>query len=799
MASGLQVPYTILSVGQVNNQDMLIGGELDITVPNGLPIRLNVYSNILEGNKYISSGNMNYNIPFNYPYPLQIIGRAQFSPYDVQTITLINGSGWDGSPKSGNIYHGQMVFSGGGGGGNIIKLYTTYYINGSRLEQYLGDAIFNMQGPWDNNSNINMRTIGYKNPTGASWASNNNFVASISENFAGEYKGLHIKLNVNGNTIVDVDTNGGPFPGGTYDVQITPPCDWGQNFTVDAVIGGGNPLRKSFKCFVYTMPALTGDLRLTNAVYEGGVPCLSANVGTTLSWSQTNIANDGHLTYEKYMTNYMKFGAQTQWEVISRENQSQYSISVAELQRLVPPSLDGVDTVAEIIRMNPAANLWSNTKSIKLRVYYIPRVPCKGLQFRQNTASGKLLKPGDHVLSPETTHIYVSWECDTGAYNAGVLSGYRIELRDKNEVVYKTYYNEGKDNKSIKIPCYNNGRNSDMHRGELGSIVIIPYYREPVKDAQGNPVKDSNGNPVTVVKTAYDNYGYDNRLISDFIIPLKRLENPTIDYPITEQTWHNNNFRILFKTTKDLDYDEYWYLEKNQEDFKYSNIEVKINNSFIIGMYNTTGSTLTQLSTAPFSTEDLTYLKKILVNPSVLFNFVTPMGIGGQNYYTMQVRIQKGFYLNGETYTTYDDLWTEWSPQVKLYIHTLTPDNTQKGDIIYARHFNLVRNAIVDSYKCYPIEPIESTNKAVSRGQVIEASNYNGPLITVKDIKRTVEAYCGYLIPSQLQFNSIPEIFPKVGEYVTAKRSDKIMPADPNNPDGRNYIKILADSLNALK
>ena len=44
------------------------------------------------------------------------------------------------------------------------------------------------------------------------------------------------------------------------------------------------------------------------------------------------------------------------------------------------------------------------------------------------------------------------------------------------------------------------------------------------------------------------------------------------------------------------------------------------------------------------------------------------MGIGGQNYYTIQVRLQKGFYLNGEAYTTYDDLWTEWSPQVKLVI-----------------------------------------------------------------------------------------------------------------------------------
>lgn len=801
MAQSLTIPYTILSVGQVNNQDMLVGGSLNLNLLDGLPMKIEIHSGTLEGNRYISSGNAyvvgGYNVPFNYPYPLDLVVKVNG---ETHSHALTNPVGWNGSSRGVN--HGILSFNTHHGGDNVFSIYSTYYVNGLRYEQFLADAVFTIGGTWGTNSSVNMRVIGYLNPSGQWWSSPDNFKLTYSQNMVGTFSPHTLGASLNGSQFYHEYVGDGQSRTVSVPLQRDPTITWGSRFYVTATIhgdGGGSGLTKNFACFVYTMPTLSGDLRLDNAVYEGGVPCLSANAGTVLRWSQSSIANDGHLTYERYMTNYMKFGTQTQWEVISRENQDKYVISVPELQRLVPPSLDGVDTLAQIVRMNPAANLWSNVKQIKLRVYYIPRVTCKGLQFRQNTASGKLLKPGDHVLSPETTHIYVSWECDTGAYNAGVLSGYRIELRDKNGVVYKTYHNEGKDNKSIKIPCYNNGRNSDMHRGELGSIVIIPYYREPVKDAQGNPLQDANGNPVTVVKTAYDNYGFDNRLISDFIIPLKRLENPIIDYPITEQTWHNNQFRVLFKTTKDLDYDEYWYLEKNQEDFKYSNIEVKINNSYIIGMYNTAGTTLTQLSTAPFSTEDLTYLKKILVNPSILSNFVNPMGIGGQNYYTIQVRLQKGFYLNGEAYTTYDDLWTEWSPQVKLYIHTLVPHNTQKGDVIYATHFNLVRDTIVNSYNCYPIESMEPSNKRVSRGQVIEASNYNGPHITVKDIKRTVEEYCGYPIPALLKFNSIPEIFPVVGEYVTAKRTDKVMPADPNNPDGRNYIKLLSDSLNALK
>lgn len=74
---------------------------------------------------------------------------------------------------------------------------------------------------------------------------------------------------------------------------------------------------------------------------------------------------------------------------------------------------------------------------------------------------------------------------------------------------------------------------TQLKRGVVNYIKITPYYTKP--DGTGNILGTSS-------------------LITQLVLPISRLNTPVIEYPVSNTTWHNNKFRILFKLPKDDDY-----------------------------------------------------------------------------------------------------------------------------------------------------------------------------------------------------------------------------------------------------
>lgn len=301
------------------------------------------------------------------------------------------------------------------------------------------------------------------------------------------------------------------------------------------------------------------------------------------------------------------------------------------------------------------------------------------LLFRENSSSGSLIQPGSTVFVNDVHNVYVQWTYPNNA-DGGVISGYRVKVYDESGNVVKEYNVKTTDrNGNILIPI------EDLKRGQMNDITIEAYYTKP----------DNSGNL------------YGPELKSQFIYPMSKLNKPIIDYPVNNTQWHNTNFRVLFKMPEDYDFNT--YEQSVQNTYRYANVELKINDTMILAMFNTKDiSTGAMIVPQIFSTLEANYKDGMCINPSLLSQFIEA------NEYTLQVRVMKNYYKQ---------IWSDWSDVVRL---TQSPISfsVNIGDKILEKHFNTMRNWSIRLYNVYPINKLPNTNKNVNVNDLILQNNY---------------------------------------------------------------------------
>lgn len=333
-------------------------------------------------------------------------------------------------------------------------------------------------------------------------------------------------------------------------------------------------------------------------------------------------------------------------------NITTWSRTATQMRSLIPKAYDGTTVYLQMKRYSPSPDWYSsNTAQIGITMYYRPRVgvSTNNITYRQNSSNGTSINKGQIVKNDNSlTHIYVSWSYDTTAVNAGYTQGYRIRVYNKDNTSVKTYYT---DNKYYSIP------KADIPKMQNTYIDITPYFKNDTTDTS--------------------NYWYYTGTISkaSFVYLISTLATPVITYPVNNSNWINNKFRICFQLPIDPD------KGNETETYHYDDVEVMINGNFTIRMkdsaqHTTTGTNLIATECYSALQSNLTYQRKLVINPSIATGFPNATS------YTIKVRIKKKY---GET--TLFSMWSDWSNAVKVTI-TKPVYSVNKGDLILAKHYN---------------------------------------------------------------------------------------------------------------
>lgn len=364
---------------------------------------------------------------------------------------------------------------------------------------------------------------------------------------------------------------------------------------------------------------------------------------------------------------------------------------------------------------------------------------------------------GQTIVVQQTPKIDVDWSYPISSGTAGVVNGYYLKVYSDSactQAVNDTEYtisvssNGGSGSKQLDTK-------SDLKRGVMNYAKITPYYTKP--DGTGT----IRGTTSTTVQ---------------LVLPISRLNTPTISYPVNNSIWHNKNFRILFSLPSDDDFNIIGLSESN---YKYQNIEVKITPE---------GSSATTYTFSGnsniFSTNNLTYQKKIAINPSILTSFPNAAS------YKIEIRVQKNYFVTSGEYS-----WSSWSNAVTIKNTAVSTQAFVAGMEIKASHYKYVRDASIRLYNTYPIKALPSENVAQSIGDTINHSEYKGIYDTILAIQSGVNDYCTYDSGREnIKFNqTINDLTsnPPKQEFITASKEDSSI-------DGRNYKNILVDDMNLL-
>lgn len=431
-----------------------------------------------------------------------------------------------------------------------------------------------------------------------------------------------------------------------------------------------------------------------------------------------------------------------------------------------------------------------------------------GLRYnkRENNIQGAKLTAGNTWVLPNTYNINDMTGVDvTIQYpktdDAGVLSGYRIRLisandgsSHANEVYYDHHYDTTDYTKTFTIP-YNT-----IRRGVSGNIIeITPYY------------KPSTGG-----------YWYGPTITKKFVDIAWMLDDPVIDCPLTNTTWHNHQYRTLFKLPKDNDTS---YKGKNDIEnyygsgnYRYQEIQIDIN-----GTVTTLGNNVYMNaqnnwnSPVNINNAKLTYLRNIIINQSLIPSYKV------DDYYTIKIRVRKAYGQNSNW-----DGWSNWSQAVKVGRKTVSNTNVSRHETIMASHYMNVQEAFNKSVSCYAKKASNNQNFVIQESfDRTKGDNINGPhLSPPQNIPlKTIKEYVS-------EFNDLHQLKNKINSYgtfdtdkdrskVKLDYQDKLLStfvpsqefitaakdqngATVNNDslpvlEGRNYMKYMCDELNNLK
>lgn len=393
--------------------------------------------------------------------------------------------------------------------------------------------------------------------------------------------------------------------------------------------------------------------------------------------------------------------------------------------------------------------------------------------------------------------IKLKWDYPYNEMAAGLINGYRLRIYSDSS--YTTLFKEF-DIVTIGFINVTKELNTaqDLPIGIMCYAEITPYY------------KDNAGT-----------YRYGSVSFRDVIGQTLLKPDPVvINYPVNNTTWHNRQFRVL------LTLPDYPSLQGDSGVFE--DLEVNINGTAY------TFADYPQI----YSTDTISYNKRVIVNPSLLSSFTT------QDTYVIKARVTK---------LKADNIWSDWSNVVTLNRQDLTPieaggedypliygelneilgesdSYTGPGDtniniynelnvvvgesdpysggtstadivtggIILASHFKTIRNYSVRLYNVYPIVSLDSDNIEAVRGEIILHSNYLGMYRTIKNIQSSVNTWATFDNNRQdVKFNETINLLdnpnqPIRGEIITADR-------DLRPGSGRNYLLALYDCMNLLK
>lgn len=364
------------------------------------------------------------------------------------------------------------------------------------------------------------------------------------------------------------------------------------------------------------------------------------------------------------------------------------------------------------------------------------------------------------IYVQDIPEINLNWQYPYSALASGVVNGYICQVFIDADCTTK--YGE-----DINITSLGNewsasltlNTKTKLKRGVTNYIKITPYYTRP----------DGNGN---ILGTS--------SLVTSLVLPISRLNTPTIDYPISNTTWHNNKFRILFKLPEDDDLQELINQKviANKEAYRYDNIEVMITTSNNVTYTYKSNSSI-------FSAKTLGYNRSIVVNPSLITNFPDT------TYYSIKVRVAKKYWITNET-----KIWSDWSNIVNINIQSVNNIKINKEDKVLADHYKYIQQASIRLNKVYPISSIPSNNVYKDKGDIIKHIYYNDIYKTIKNIQSDINNYAVYDNVNCSMKDTITELDSPnntTQEYITAAKNGK------PTINGREYHNIIIDCINKLK
>lgn len=408
--------------------------------------------------------------------------------------------------------------------------------------------------------------------------------------------------------------------------------------------------------------------------------------------------------------------------------------------------VDKISTTLQLKRVNPTSGVEAVTGTKNIEIQFTPKYSVINVVYK-DSATSKTLTPGSIVITSEVPKINVSWSY-TNSVDRGILDGYLFEVYSDSSMNTRVYYTYTKKT-TIELTTRNVAH---MNRGTLNYIKITPYHIRP----------DTN-------KTK----AYGPVFSQQFVLPVSVLSTPVISYPISNTSWHNKNFRILFQLPQDGDNDVLESIISN-DTYEYQDIEVVINDiSYKYSQYPNI-----------FSIIKLGYMYKICVNPSLIDTFPFTYT------YRMKVRVQKKYFVN---------LWSEYSKEVTLNIFNIVRPTMNQNQFVMASHFNTVQSYSQKLHKVYPINDYPNDNQSVVKNDFIHAYRYQAIYDTLKTIQNGVNNWARFDDSrNKVKFNDT--IIAMSGSTNKAQSEEIITAEKTKKPqiNGRNYLTILLDCMDQL-
>lgn len=383
---------------------------------------------------------------------------------------------------------------------------------------------------------------------------------------------------------------------------------------------------------------------------------------------------------------------------------------------------------------------------------------------------------------------------------SGVLSGYRIRLYspsdgspDSNVKYFEDHWNT-----TNYIDTYFVSYDT-LRRGISGNeIEITPYYTSSSGEKWYGPI-----------------------MRKKFVDISWMLNKPVIDCPLTNTTWHNHKYRVLFKLPIDRDTNYKGIndieLHYGSGKYRYQEIQMNINGTITTfadnGFYNAHNIWNNPVNV---NNANLTYLRNIIVNPSLIGTY------SDKNQYIISIRIRKAYGQNPNW-----DGWSEWSDTITVNRKIVKNDVVNRHEYINATHYMTVQTAFNLSTACYAKKASDNSDFVVKESfDRVRGDNINGPhlsppenqpfqtireyLSEFKDLhqlKNKINSYATFDTdknrnPVKLDYqNNLLASFTPIQEFITAAK-DQNGATECDSPatilKGRNYMKYMCDEINHL-